>query len=65
MAVDRIVRDPEATEITGLSRSRRHELAAVGKFPKKVKLSERASGYRYSELMQWLESRPHASHAAH
>lgn len=58
MTNDRIVRDPEATTITGLSRTRRHELAAMGAFPRKVKLSKRASGYRYSDLMEWVESRP-------
>jgi len=60
---DRIVRDPEATAITGLSRSRRHELAKLGQFPEKVKLSERASGYRLSELTAWLESRPRSGAA--
>jgi prophage regulatory protein len=64
MTEDRIVRDAEATTISGLSRTRRHELAKLGKFPKKVKLSERASGYRHSDLMRWLETRPPASSAA-
>lgn len=63
MTQDRIVRDPESTTITGLSRSRRYELAKKGEFPRKVKLSDRASGYRYSELMTWLESRPRADSA--
>lgn len=58
MTDDRIVRDPEATQITGLSKSRRYELAKIGQFPQKVKLSDRASGYRHSDLMRWLESRP-------
>lgn len=61
---ERIIRDPEATQITGLSRTRRHELAKLGQFPTKVKLSERASGYRLSELMSWLESRPRSGEAA-
>lgn len=52
---ERIIRDPEATEITGLSRTRRYELAKLGQFPQKVKLAERASGYRLSELNAWLE----------
>jgi len=60
---ERIVRDPEATEITGLSRTRRYELARLGQFPEKFKISERASGYRLSELMQWLDSRPRSSAA--
>jgi predicted DNA-binding transcriptional regulator AlpA len=57
---DRIVRDQEATHFTGLSKSRRHELTKAGEFPKKVKLSERASGYRLSELQAWIASRPSA-----
>ena len=55
---DRIVREPESTQVTGLSRSRRYELAKAGLFPKKIRLSDRASGYRLSELEAWLESRP-------
>jgi len=61
---ERIIRDREATQITGLSRSRRHELAKAGRFPAKVKLSERASGYRLSALMDWIESRPSTGEAA-
>ena len=64
MNTDRIVREPEATRISGLGRTRRHELAKEGKFPKKVKISDRASGYRLSELMAWLESRPRTGEAA-
>jgi predicted DNA-binding transcriptional regulator AlpA len=60
---DRIVREPEATTITGLSRVRRYELAKDGLFPRKFKLSERASGYKLSELMEWLESRPRSGTA--
>ncbi len=58
---DRIVREREARELSGLSRSRRHELAKLGLFPQKVKLSERASGYKLSELMHWLDSRPRSN----
>ena len=58
---DRIVREPEALAITGLSRTRRWELEQSGKFPRRVKLSERASGYLHSELMVWVESRPRAA----
>lgn len=58
MIQDRIVRDPEATKISGISKSQRHVMTAAGKFPKKVKISTRASGYLLSELQAWLESRP-------
>lgn len=64
MIQERVVRDAEATRITGLGRTRRYELARLGKFPQKIKLSDRASGYRLSELMAWLESRPRSNEAA-
>lgn len=55
---DRIVREPECAEITGLSRTQRWELERRGEFPQKRKLSERASGWLLSELITWLDSRP-------
>ncbi|MCH9694284.1 MAG: AlpA family phage regulatory protein [Gammaproteobacteria bacterium] len=41
-----------------MSRTARFELARRGEFPKKIKLSKRASGWRYSDLMDWIISRP-------
>ena len=58
---DRIVRDDEARRLTGLSRTRRHELSKAGQFPAKVKLSARASGYRLSDLQAWISARPRCS----
>lgn len=57
---DRIIREPECLELTGLSRTRRYELSKVGKFPPKVKISERASGWRLRDIREWIESRPPA-----
>ena len=57
---DRIVREPECKELTGMSRTRRHELTRAGKFPAKVKLSERASGWHLRDILAWIESRPPA-----
>ena len=58
--IDRIVREPECKQLTGMSRTRRHELTREGKFPPKVKLSERASGWRLRDVLAWIESRPFA-----
>ena len=57
---DRIIRDPEATTITGLGRSQRHRLETAGLFPKRRKLSPvgRATGYLLTELESWTASRP-------
>lgn len=52
---NRFVREAECKLITGLSRTRRWELEKEGKFPKRVKLSERAVAWRLSDLMGWME----------
>jgi predicted DNA-binding transcriptional regulator AlpA len=56
LAADRIVREPERKAITGLSRSAWHRLVKAKKAPAPVKLSERASGTRLSDLQRWLAS---------
>ncbi|AWB68464.1 transcriptional regulator [Saccharobesus litoralis] len=55
--IDRFVREAECKTITGLSRTRRWELEQVGKFPKRIKLGERAVAWRLSDLMNWIEER--------
>ena len=55
---DRIVRESECAKLTGLSRTRRWELEQAGSFPRRRKLSERASGWLLSEIQAWVESRP-------
>jgi prophage regulatory protein len=58
---DRFVREAECKKITGLSRTRRWELERKGKFPKRIKLSERAVAWRLSDLMSWMEERCNAN----
>jgi prophage regulatory protein len=54
---NRFVRENECKLITGLSRTRRWELEKEGKFPKRIKLSERAVAWCLSDLMNWMEER--------
>ncbi len=61
----RIVREAECFELTGLSRQRRWVLARKGEFPNPLRLSERASGWRYSDIEDWLQSRRPASIQRH
>ena len=61
---DRIIRERECAQISGLSRTRRWELEQQGKFPRRRKLSERASGYLLSEVLAWVRSRPQAMPAS-
>jgi prophage regulatory protein len=58
---DRILRDPECEERSGLSRTTRWRLIKAGKFPKPVKITDHAIGWRESEVDQWLASREQAA----
>jgi len=51
------LRLPEVEARTGLKRSRIYELEAAGKFPKRVKLSERASAWLAHEIDGFLKDR--------
>ena len=54
---DRILRDDEVRERTGISRTTRWRLIKAEKFPKPVKLTEHAIGWRKSSIEAWLASR--------
>jgi prophage regulatory protein len=60
----RILRRPELTERTGLSNAQRDRLEAAGKFPKRVKLSERAVGWYEHEVDEFLAGLPRGDAAA-
>ena len=55
-----LLRLPDVMELTGLSRSSVYRLEAAGDFPKRVRLSERATAWREEELLEWVDSRPRA-----
>lgn len=54
---DRIVREKERRLITSLSRTQAWALERDGKFPTRIQLSDRAVGWRLSDLLLWLEQR--------
>jgi prophage regulatory protein len=54
---DRILRDAEVRDRTGLSRTTRWRLVRADKFPKPVRLTEHAIGWRESAIEAWLASR--------
>ena len=58
---NRFVRENECKLITGLSRTRRWELEKEGKFPKRIKLSERAIAWDLNSLLKWMEERCNAN----
>jgi prophage regulatory protein len=51
------LRLPEVVRRTGLQRDSIYRLGKAGRFPKPVKLSERASGWVLSEVEAWAASR--------
>ncbi len=52
---DRIVREKERRLITSLSRTQACAREREGKFPARIQLSTRAIGWRWSELLGWVE----------
>jgi predicted DNA-binding transcriptional regulator AlpA len=54
---DQIIRPRNIRTITGLSKVTVWRLEKKGEFPKRVRLSSGAVGWRMSEVMAWLESR--------
>jgi len=59
-AHDRILRDQDVRDRTGLSRTTRWRLIRAEKFPKPVNLTEHAVGWRESAIDGWLASREQA-----
>ncbi|WP_431065622.1 helix-turn-helix transcriptional regulator [Methylotuvimicrobium sp.] len=52
------LRISDVVRMTGLSPTTIYRLAAEsGDFPKPVKLSARASAFRYSEIVEWANTR--------
>ena len=58
---DRIIRniepDYELSQIVGLKQSTIYKHAAAGNFPRQVKITGRASGWRWSEVKQWIDGK--------
>jgi len=54
---DQIIRPRNLPAITGLSRTTTWRLERAGDFPKRIKLSVGAVGYRLSEIQAWLKAR--------
>lgn len=57
MSNERILRWPEVQQLTGLSRTTVWRLIAAQQFPRSVKITSHAVGWRQSEVNAWIESR--------
>ena len=58
MEQERIVREAERRSVTGLSRTTWWEMERRGDAPKRVLLVGGRVGWRMSELVAWVKSRP-------
>lgn len=56
-APDRIIGDPECEEISDLSRTTRWRMMQRNEFPQKIRISPNRTGWRLSEVMNWLAQR--------
>jgi len=54
---ERIVRMQEVVFLVGYKPSSIYALISEGKFPKGIKLGKRASGWRLSQINQWMADR--------
>ncbi len=57
----RFLRLPKVEDRTGLKHTQIYRLEVRGKFPKRIKISERASGWLEHEIEAWIEQRVVAS----
>ena len=55
--MDRIIREPECRQLTGLSRTTRWVLERRGLFPTRRRLTANSIGWLESELHAWMASR--------
>ncbi len=57
-ANDRIIREFECRQLTGICRTTRFLMEKEGKFPSRRKLGGRSVGWMLSEIQSWLVSQP-------
>lgn len=55
--MEKILRLPEVLSTVGLSRSSLYTLIAKGDFPRQIRLSPRTSGWRLSDVEDWIKRR--------
>jgi prophage regulatory protein len=58
--LDAILRRPAVEQVTGLTTSALYRLVTSGDFPKPVRITKGAVGWRLSAVHSWIESRPTA-----
>ena len=57
---ERVIREAECRQLTGICRTTRYMMEKEGKFPARRKLGGRAVGWLLSEVSAWQQSRSKA-----
>ena len=52
-----LIRLPAVMQMSGLSRATIYRLESAGAFPPRVRISERAVGWRLDQVEQWMQQR--------
>ena len=62
---DRLLRRPEVSQLTGLSRATLYRYMRAGIFPTPVRIGPRAVGWPLSDIHTWIEDRKAESRCSH
>lgn len=54
---DRIIREDECRELSGLCRTARYEREKTGTFPRRRNIGGRSVGWLLSEVLEWQKTR--------
>lgn len=57
----RLLRLPDVKDKTGLSKTTIYDLMKTGRFPDRIKLTERVSAWRSTDIDTWIDGRVAAS----
>ncbi|PIJ55522.1 DNA-binding protein [Erwinia sp. OLMDLW33] len=55
---ERVIREKECRELTGICRTTRYTMEKEGKFPSRRKLGGRSVGWLLSEITAWQQGQP-------
>jgi len=61
---DRVIKLPEVQSLTSLSRSTIYQKMKDLEFPSSIPLGARAVGWRYSQIIEWINKQAASSNAA-
>jgi len=58
-----LIRFPELFKLIKISKSQVYRLEKRGRFPKRIRLSQRTIAWQLNEVMEWIEQKKEATNA--